>query len=301
MKRRQFAKKGSLGLASLLLLKCKSENTMKAVEKATGNKVGDFGLQLWSVRDDMGKDPVGTLKTLAEIGYKDIESAGYSEGKFYGVAPKEFKKVLDDLGLKMRSGHAGTGITTPDAKGTMSNDWERYVNDHREIGIESAVCGYFHETERQTIDDYKRVSELFNRCGEKTNEYGISMLHHNHDFEFVPIDGQVPYDLMLAELDPKLANFELDFYWVKKGKADPFKLFSDHPGRFPVWHVKDMDDTPEQFFTEVGSGIIDYVSIFKKAKEAGLKYFYVEQDAFKSLEPLASVKQSHDYVKGMVY
>jgi len=301
MKRRQFTKTGSLTLASLFLLKCKTESTMKTVEAETGKKVGDFGLQLWSVRNDMEKDPVATLKALAEIGYADIESAGYANGKFYGMSPKEFKAVLSDIGLTMKSGHAGTGANTPEETGTMTNDWERYLNDHKELGIQSAVRGYFHENERQTIDDYKRLSELFNKCGEKANEYGISMLHHNHDFEFVPIDGQIPYDVMLAEIDPALSNFEMDFYWVKKGKANAFDYIEKHPGRFPVWHVKDMDDTPEQFFTELGTGIIDYVAVFKKAKEAGMKYFYVEQDEFKTLEPLSSVKQSHDFMKNLVY
>jgi len=301
MKRRHFAKTTSAAMASLLLLRCKTENTMKAVEEVTGNKVGDFGLQLWSVRDAMGKDPAGTLKLVADMGYTDIECAGYDGESFYGMDNKTFKSLLGDLGLSMKSGHVKTGADNPAQRGTMTNDWEKFLNDHKEMGIQSAVCAYFFEDERKTIDDYKRHAALFNKCAEKAKEYDIMFLHHNHDFEFVPLDGQVPYDILINETDKDLVKFELDLYWVKKGNADAFELFKNNPGRFPVWHVKDMDDTPEQFFTEVGTGIIDYVALFKEAKQAGMQYFYVEQDAFKSLDPLVSVKQSHDYMKAMVY
>ncbi len=299
MKRRQFARNSSLAFGSLLLLRCKMENKVKQAAETmevTSKGLEDFGLQLWSVRDAMKDNPYETLKTLSEIGYKDIESAGYNEGSFYGMEPKEFKKVLSDLGLKMRSTHTNTGSFITDTKGTMTNDWEMALADAKEAGAKSIVCGWLHESERKTLDDYKRHAELFNTCGEKANEYNLKFGFHNHDFEFFKIDDQVPYDILLSQTDVDKVFFEMDHYWVKKGNADTFDYFTKHKGRFPVWHVKDMDNTAEQFFTEVGSGIIDYVKIFQQAEQSGLEYFYVEQDAFKSLDPLVSVRQSHDYL-----
>lgn len=301
MKRRQFTKSSALAIASFFLLKCKMQQTVQAASDATGQKVDDFGLQLWSVRDAIATDPIATLKTISNIGYTDVESAGYNGEGFYGLDTKTFKSVLSDMGLTMKSGHCSTGWNAPDQKGTLTNQWEKFLVDHKDIGVSSAVCGYLHEGERQSIDDYKRHADLFNRCAEKAKEYGIKFMHHNHDFEFFPINNQVPYDLLLKETEKDLVNFEMDLYWIKKGNADAFKYFENHPGRFPVWHVKDMDDTEKQFFTEVGSGIIDYVALFRKAEQAGLENFYVEQDAFKNIAPLTSVKQSHDYLKSIEY
>jgi len=303
MKRRQFTRNGSLALGSLFLLRCKAENAVKSIAKIDGglSKVSDFGLQLWSVRDAMAENPIGTLKALSDIGYKDIESAGYSDGAFYKLGAKKFKAMLSTMGLQMRSTHTKTGNVDPKEKATMSNQWERVVNDAKEAGAKSIVCGWLHPDERKSIDDYKRLAELFNACGEKARSYDIKFGFHNHDFEFEKIDNEVPYDILLDNTSPENVFFELDHYWIKKGGASTFDYFSKYPGRFPVWHVKDMDDTKEQFFTEVGSGIIDYVEIFKKSKQAGLEYFYVEQDAFKSLDPLVSVKQSHDFLKKMEY
>jgi sugar phosphate isomerase/epimerase len=309
MKRRQFAKNSTLALGSLMMLRCKTEATMKEA-KAAGDKIlasngdhqlTDFGLQLWSVRDAMAKNPVTTLKAVSDIGYTDIESAGYDEGRFYGMDAKEFKTILGISKLKMRSSHCRTGFDAPDKKGTMTNNWEQALNDVKVAGGKSIVLGYIQEENRQSIDDYRRLADLLNKCGELATSYGLKLGYHNHDFEFFKFGEEVPYDLLLNSTDPEHVFFEMDHYWVKKGNADTFDYFKKYPGRFPVWHVKDMDDTADQFFTEVGSGIIDYVDIFKKEKEAGLQYFYVEQDAFRGIEPIASVEKSHDYLTQMKY
>jgi len=249
----------------------------------------------------MGEDALATLKTLSQIGYKDIESAGYSAGQFYSYSPKDFKALINGMGLKMQSTHTKTGNMDVNEKATMRNEWERVVNDAKEAGAKSIVCGWLHPDERKTIDDYKQLAELFDKCGEKANEYGMKFGFHNHDFEFHKIDEQVPYDILLNNTSADNVFYELDHYWIKKGGESSLDYFKKFPGRFPVWHVKDMDNTEEQFFTEVGSGIIDYVEIFQKAEQSGLKYFYVEQDAFKTLKPLESVKQSHDFLMGMEY
>lgn len=293
MNRRKFVSQSSLALGSLMMLQCKTT-------KMATSKFQDIGLQLWSVRGEMEKNPIGTLKVLAAIGYTDVECAGYDEGKFYGMSPSEFKSVLGDLGLKMKSGHTRTGNQDPKMTHTMSNRWEAVCEHAAFMGQKSIICGYFFEGERTSIDDYKRHAELFNTCGEKAKEYGLTFGHHNHDFEFVPIDGQVPYDILLNETDPNLVKFELDLYWIRKGKADYKQYFEKHAGRFPWWHIKDMDATKEQFFTEVGNGVIDWKDVFSYAKLAGMEYFYVEQDEHRTYKPLKSVEVSFDYLEKMV-
>lgn len=293
MKRRKFITQSSMALGALSLLQCKAS-------KLSNNHNPDIGLQLWSVRGDMGKDPIGTLTILSEIGYTDVECAGYAQGKFYGMAPIEFKKVLGNLGLKMKSGHTLTGNQDPKATHTMSNQWEAVCEDAATMGQKSIICGYFFDDERKTIDDYKKHAELFNRCGEKANEYGLAFGHHNHDFEFIPIDGQIPYDILLNESDPDKVKFELDLYWIRKGNADYKEYFAKHPGRFPWWHIKDMDASEEQFFTEVGNGVIDWKEVFRYADQAGMQYFYVEQDEHRTYAPLKSVEVSYDYLEKLM-
>jgi len=301
MKRRKFVTNTALAASSLFLLRCKAERTKQSIEKVIGKRVGDFGIQLWSVRDLMKENPIQTLEQIFNIGYNDIESAGYSNGTFYGMTPKDFNRVLDGIGLKMQSCHTRTGNARPEEARTMTKDWEGVCNDNAELGVKSLVCGYFDESERQTLDDYKRHAELFNKCGEVAKSYGLAFAHHNHDFEFFPIDGQIPYDILLNETDPNFVNFELDNYWIAKGGHTSLEYFEKYPGRFHYWHVKDMDDTEERFFTEVGTGIIDYVSIFRKAEQSGMKYFYVEQDEFKNYNALKSLEMSHDYLREMDY
>ncbi len=301
MKRRNFISKTALATTSLLMLRCKAENTKAKLEEITGRSVGDFGLQLWSVRDLMAENPVSTLEQIAAIGFKDVESAGYNGGTFYGMTPKDFKRVLDGTGLIMRSCHTRTGLMRPDLTHTMTNGWESACEANASIGVKSMVCGYFDEKERKTLDDYKKHAELFNKCGELAREYDLDFAHHNHDFEFLPLEGKIPYDLLLEGTDPQYVNFELDNYWIAKAGRSSLEYFDKYPGRFHYWHVKDMDDTEKKFFTEIGTGIIDYISIFKKAEQSGMRYFYVEQDQFNRYKPLESLEMSYDYLKKMVY
>ena len=287
MIRRKFIKKtGILTTGSLLALQYKSK-VMASILEGRSN----YGIQLYTVRDDMSQDPVGTLRKLSSIGYKDVECAGYRKGKFYGMSPKDFKKVLDDLGLIMNSGHTNTG--------DMMNRWESVCEDAAFMGQKHLVGAWLSEAERSSIDKYKKLSELFNKCGEKAREYGIGFAFHNHDFEFLEIDGVVPYDVMLAETDPTVANFELDLYWIIKAGKNPLEYFQKHKGRFPLWHVKDMEDSDDQFFTEVGNGVIDWLPIFEKEQESGMKYFYVEQDICRNHKPLESARISIDYLKSI--
>ena len=159
------------------------------------------------------------------------------------------------------------------------------------------VCAYLSEAERGNLDHYKYVAEQLNKAGERCQKAGLQLCYHNHDFEFQgPAGSQLPYDLLLTSTDKKLVKMELDLYWITKAGQDPLALFKQHPGRFPLWHVKDMAKTPQKSFTEVGNGSIDFKKIFARADEAGLQYFFVEQDSTPG-SPFDSVTKSLAYIR----
>jgi sugar phosphate isomerase/epimerase len=249
------------------------------------------------VRDAMTADAIGTLKTLAALGYTDVECAGYAEGKFYGMSVSDFKKTLSDLGLKMNSGHTLTGNHKKEQTRTMINNWEAACDDFANVGMKSIVLAYLFDFERKTMDDYKKIIDLINNSAEVAQKYGLQMAYHNHDFEFKSLEGKIPYDVMLAQTDKNLVKYELDLYWVTKAEKDAITYFKNNPGRFPFWHVKDMENSSEKFFTEVGNGVINWKEIFSHAKTSGMQRFYVEQDVCKNHKPLESAKISIDYLK----
>lgn len=259
-----------------------------------------IGLQLYTVRDAMQKDPAGTLAKVVQLGYNSVEGATYTgTQKFYGMEPAAFAQVLKQNGLIMPSSHyllgeqENNGQPTP---GTILHGWDKAVDDAAQVGIKYMVCAYLFEGERGNLDHYKVLAERLNKAGERCKKAGIQFCYHNHDFEFAAQDGKLPYDLLLSQTDKNLVKMELDLYWATKAGHDPVELFKANPGRFPLWHVKDMDKTPEHSFTEVGNGSIDFKRIFAQAKLAGMQYFFVEQDKTPG-EPLDSIKQSISHIK----
>lgn len=258
-----------------------------------------IGLQLYTVRDAMQKDPAGTLASVAQIGYNSVEGATYTgTEKFYGFSPSEFAGLLKQNGLIMPSAHYRLGEAKEKdeiVKGTILHDWDRAVDDAAAVGIKYMVCAYLAENERGDVDHYKYVADQLNIAGERCKKAGIQLCYHNHDFEFVKQWNTYPYDILLAS-DKDLVKMEMDIYWVTKAGQDAVSLFQQHPGRFPLWHVKDMDNTDKKDFTEVGNGVIDFRSIFKHAKKAGLKYFFVEQDRTPG-SPFDSISRSIAYIK----
>jgi sugar phosphate isomerase/epimerase len=252
-----------------------------------------IGLQLYTVRDLLEKDLTGTLKKIAAIGYKNLESAASSKGHYYGMKPKEFSKLLTDMGMKLRSSHVMVGANGNKMPfETLHSDMPKLVDMAAQSGQEYLTCAYLMPNERRNLDDYKQHIELFNKTGEACNKAGLQFAYHNHDFEFEKIDGKVPYDLLLSQVSADRMKMELDLYWVSKFGKDPVAMFKQHPGRFVLWHVKDMDKTEKKFFTEVGNGTIDFKRIFANAKTAGLKYFFVEQDKTPG-NPLDSITTSY--------
>lgn len=254
------------------------------------------GLQLYTVRDLMAKDPDGTIAKVAQIGYKKVENFGYSDGKFFGKSPKDYAALLKNNGLSTPSGHYLLGKQMPTMKGTLMNEWSRAVDDAAELGQQYMVCAFLFPDERKALDDYKRYAEIFNKAAETCKARGIQFAYHNHDFEFKAVDGQVPYDILLNNTDKNLVKMELDLYWTVFAGKDPVELFKQNPGRFPLWHLKDMEKSEKREFAEVGTGSIDFASMLKSKKTAGLVHTFVEQDVCKR-PPLEAIAISYANVQ----
>lgn len=266
------------------------------------------GIQLYTIRNQMDDNPEKSLKRIAEIGYKLLEHATYSGSqKFYGMSAAEMKQVLDNNGLKMLSGHYALGDNR--TKGTILNGWEKAVEDAHRIGIQYMVCPFLSPPDRKTIDDYKKRAEEFNRAGEICQQAGIQFCYHNHNFEFEELDRQLPFQILLDETDADLVKIEMDIFWVRRAGYDPIVLFDQNPGRYVLWHVKDMkrpDDNGTTdlskgapAITEVGNGIIDWPGIFARAKKAGMENFFVEQDVTPD-DPFPSIRSSLTYLKNNI-
>lgn len=249
-----------------------------------------IGLQLYTLRDVIGNDPKGVLKKVAEAGYTNLEAYSYGNGKIFGMDYKEFNAYVNSLGMKVTSGHYSAKL----AKNLA--EWEKAVLDAKAIGQEFMVIPYLDETERTSINDYKTICAWMNKAGEICNKHGIRLNYHNHEFEFKQLEGQIPYDVMLKELDPKKVGMELDLYWVVFAGLDPLPYFAKYPGRFEQWHVKDMDKTDRTKNADVGTGTIDWKPIFAKAKQSGMKKFYIEQESYKGAS-LDCIKPGADYLK----
>jgi sugar phosphate isomerase/epimerase len=279
MKRREFIQTASFAAVGLLSLQ-----SFRAVAK---NAKG-LGLQLYTLRSTIPQDPKGVLKKVSAFGYKDLETYGYRDGKIFGMDFAEFGKYVKSLGMRVASGHYGIDI--------IRGDWEKAVIDAKKVGQEYMVCPYLGENDRQTIDEYKRRCDEFNKAGEVCNKHGIRFGYHNHAFEFMELEGKIPYDVMLESLDPKKVAMEMDIFWVVNAGFDPIKYFDKYPGRFEQWHVKDMDKTDKNKNADIGTGTIDYKAIFAKAKKSGMKQFFIEQESYPG-EPIDSVEASARYMK----
>ncbi|MEO0573786.1 MAG: sugar phosphate isomerase/epimerase [Bacteroidota bacterium] len=258
---------------------------------------GQFGgLALYTVRDDMAKDPMETLKAVQETGYAYVEAAGFDDGKYYGMSPMAFKTKLSSLNLNPISTHQSS-ITLKDA--------DAHFAAAKEVGFTYFVVPIppmgmftFDQTTmtmgmKGSVED---LAKILNELGEKASTYGLQLLYHNHDFEFKPNDeGVVPIDYLLEHVHPEHVNFEMDLFWVIKAGADPVTYFEKHPGRFKLWHVKDMG--ANGLFAPVGEGSIDFKKILSGKEQSGMEYYFVEQDMTFDKKPLEAIKISHKGLK----
>jgi len=292
LNRREFLKSsGMLAVGSL---------AVPQLSWAILKKMRPLGVQLFTFFREIDKDVTGTLKKVADLGYKELESAFSMKGGYYGMKPKEFFQMAKDLGLAWKAHHVmGTPfVPPPDMKvpegltkmRTLKDNAQELVDEVVEGGIKYLVCA---SIDVKTGDAVKSSVEILNRASDACKKSGITLCYHNHDAEFKTVDGLVPYDVFLSELNKDI-KMELDIAWVSKAGVDPVELFKKHPGRFPLWHVKDFDKEYKTLMP-VGSGIIDFKRIFDNAKLAGLEHPFVEHDM--PPDAIESLRSSMEYLK----
>ena len=248
-------------------------------------RLDKVGLQLYTVRDQMKADFEGTLAHVAEIGYKEVEFAGY-----FDHTPADVRAILDRHGLSAPSTHIALGEI---------DAWKASLDTAKAIGHEYIVVPWIPQEKRLTLDGWKNVAGVFNRAAQLAHDAGLQFAYHNHDFEFPKLEGQVPYDVLLQSTDPKLVQLEIDLYWITKGGQDPLNYFSRWPGRIPLVHVKDSAGAPEHKMVDVGQGKIDWKRIFAKREQAGIKHFFVEHD--QPPQPFQDIAESYRYLSQLEF
>jgi sugar phosphate isomerase/epimerase len=249
-------------------------------------KLSRIGVQLYTLRKEMERDFEGTLRRVARIGFNEVEFAGY-----FNHSPHQVHELLEDLKLGSPSAHM--------AYESLETNWQEILDQAKAIGHEYVLIAWTPAEERKTLDDWKRIGAKFNRAAEAAHRAGLKFGYHNHDFEFKPIDGTVPFDLLLAETDRDLVKIEMDLYWITLAGGDPFAYFQQYPGRFPMVHVKDLKKGPPPQMVDVGAGDIDFKAIFTRHEQAGIQHYFVEHD--EPADPWASVEASYRYLKGLEF
>lgn len=284
MKRRAFIINSGLALGALAV----------APSFAFSTKPKNIGIQLYTLRETFSKDVKGVLEYVATSGYKEVEVYGYAlEKGFFGTSPKDFKKILSDNGLKARSGH----YSFDELMKSNSTDFlKASIECANELGSEYVVIPSLAKEVRTNLEDYKRIADKINEAAVLCRQSGLKLAYHNHAFEFEKFGTQTGYDILLKETDKKLVSFELDLYWVIRSGNDPIHFFKANPGRFALWHIKDMDKSKAEWNTEIGNGSIDFRAIFAAAKLSGMQHFFVEQETNYHPNPFGSIKTSWDYV-----
>lgn len=281
--RRDFIKTAGLAAAGFSLPLLGKSNFLNSFGLL--KKQGAFGIQLWTVKEDLAADVKGTLKKLAGFGYNQIESFEGANGIFWGMKNTEFKKYMDDLNMQIISAHCNNTV-----------DFERKAAEAAEIGMKYLICPW--KGAQKSIDDFKKFADEFNKSGEICKKNGIKFAYHNHDYSFKAVDGQIPQAVMMEGTDASLVDFEMDIYWVVAAKENPLDWFKKYPGRFTICHVKDQIATATGIESCVlGKGTINFSNILHEAKKYGMKHHIVEQEAFTGSNPLACAEADAAYMK----
>lgn len=279
MNRRLFVNRLALAAAGLSLYNPHA--------RAAGRRLSRIGMQLYTVRRELEKDFEGTLAKVAALGYREVEFAGY-----FGRKPEAVKTLLKRFKLDAPAAHV------PLAE--LRGDLRPMLDAAQTIGHKYLLVAWLPTEERKSLDNYRRLADLFNEAGARMQREGVRFAYHNHDFEFEPLEGKVPFDLLLERTDPGVVKFEMDLYWTVKGGARPSDYFERHPGRFHLFHVKDMDSTPRRFFADVGKGTIDFKSIFTQSGKAGVRHYFVENDE-PAGSPFESLRVSIEYLRRLEF
>ena len=283
--RRRFLQQSGLLSAGLLT---NSTDLLKTDKKV--------GIQLYTLREAIVKDVKGVIAKVAAAGYKEVETFGLSaEQKFFGLTVKEFGELLTANKLTSPSGHyMPSKMLFENGDG---DDVKKLCDVGNALGHKYIIIPYLEEGRRKTIDQYKALAERITKAGEICKQNNQQLAYHNHDFEFIEMDGQRGYDIFLNNTDKELLKMELDLYWVVRAGLDPVDLFKKQPGRFHLWHVKDMDKADKTKNTEAGNGSIDFKRLMKNAELSGVKHFYLEQENNYVPDHFASIQTSYKYMK----
>ncbi len=256
-----------------------------------------MGLQLYTIREPMAKDPAGTLAAAAAMGYGNFETYGFDPDavRYYGMPAADFRKVLDDLNLATTTGHYDLHAYLAQPADAMQAYVDRCILGAKALGQKYITWAWL-DPQSRGLGSFKLVAERLNLIGAQAAKAGLAVAYHNHDFEFIPHEGKIGYDIIMRETDPALVKLQLDLFWVAHSSArTPRQLFELHPGRFVMWHIKDMDAAKR--YTELGRGSIDFTRILPDAKLAGLEEYFVEQGDNFAVGPMESIETSARYVK----
>lgn len=286
--RRNFLKlSGGLALGLAVAPACNFGGNNAAGEAKPLSK---FGLQLYTLRDDLPKDPKGILQQVASFGYKQLEGYEGPQGLWWGMGHTGFKQYMDELGMEFISSHCN-----------ISNDFETKAAQAAEIGMKYLICPY--KGPQKSLDDYKKIADEFNEKGEICKKNGIRFAYHNHDYTFKEVDGQFPQDILMNGTDPNLVDYEMDIYWVVTAGQDANAWLKKYKNRFRACHVKDRtkNATEAADSCTLGKGSIDFASILTTAKENGMEYYIVEQEKYTDTTPLEAVKDNAVYMKQLVF
>ena len=297
--RREFLRvtaAGTIGAIALSNAGCMSSARLSSKTIIKDPKSFGIALQLYTIRDAMKTDVPGSLKKVSDIGYRYVELADYANGKFYGYEPVEFRKLVNDLGMEVLSSHTqveGAGVTLDNAR--------KMAEDHAKLGVKYCLQPWIVEEMRTSIASYQRMAANWNQIGAIMKDSGIQFGYHNHNFEFGTLEGKIPYfDVMLAELDKNLVTMEIDLFWTTKAGQNPVEIIKKYPGRFQLFHMKDMYTKEAPFFTTVGvkdfapvgEGVINFKEILAAKDIAGMKYMVVEQDQSRDGDMFGDIQKS---------
>ena len=304
--RRKFLKTGGLLASSFAIggLACNDSSTTNGADGTDTTKgdttanvytpqpLASFGLQLYSLRDDLPKDPKGILKQVSSFGYKQVESFEGDKGIFWGMSHTDFKKYMDDLGMTIISSHCN-----------IEKDFEKKAAQAGEIGMKHLISPYIGP--QKTVDDYKKYADKFNKLGDICKKNGLRFAYHNHGYTFEPLEGQMPQDILMQNTNQDTVDFQMDIFWVVTPGADPIAWFQKYPNRFRSCHVKDRMKTapPKEgdYSCDLGTGSIDFPPILKVAKDNGMEYYVVEQEKYEGSTPIKSVETDAAYMKNLKF